>query len=280
MLNVPPTLEGKVHPIDSLRLREFGEYLHNAFDKNFVKDGEGVKKIEAGESVTYKVNCGSKVNCVMLQENIAKGQRVEKFRVELLINGQWMTVGRGTTIGYKRLLRFSATAAEEIRVTVEECRRTSEILQVGLFYCPELGANSSSVKEYFSSSAWQTPGNDGKKIFDNDVETIWKSKSMQPLIIDLTETKSVKGFSYVPANNVNGEGTIIKYRIYTSIDGNLWEQDGGDREFENIRNNPIAQNVRFEKERNLRYLKIEPIETNDNNGTYTVAEFGVILSAL
>ena len=103
---------------------------------------------------------------------------------------------------------------------------------------------------------------------------------MQPLIIDLTEAKNVKGFSYVPSNNVNSEGTITKYRIYTSIDGNLWEQDGGDREFENIRNNPIAQNVRFEKERNLRYLKIEPIETNDNNGTYTVAEFGVILSAL
>ncbi|MBQ5664007.1 MAG: alpha-L-fucosidase, partial [Bacteroidaceae bacterium] len=155
LLNVPPTREGKVHPIDSVRLREFGEYLRNAFDKNFVKDGNAVKKIEAGESVTYKINGGGKVNCVMLQENIAKGQRVEKFKVELLINGQWVTVGRGTTIGYKRLLRFSETVADEIRVTIEGCRRKAEILQVGLFYCPGLGTNSTnSMKEYFSSSAW------------------------------------------------------------------------------------------------------------------------------
>ncbi len=277
LLNIPPTLEGKVHPTDSIRLKEFGDYLRNAFAKNFVKDGDRIKKIDAQKSVTYKVSPEAKINCVMLQENIAKGQRVEKFKVELLIDGQWITVGRGTTIGYKRLLRFSATQAEEVRITIEECRRTAEILRIGLFYCPELGANSKSTKEYFSSSAWQTPGNDGKKIFDNDIESVWKSKDMQPLIIDLTETKEIKGITYVPAENVNSEGTITKYRIYTSNNGSLWEQEGGDREFDNIRNNPIAQNVRFEKSRNIRFIKIEPMETTDNNGTYTVAEFGIII---
>ena len=280
LLNVPPTREGKVHPTDSVRLKEFGEYLCNAFSKNFVKSGNAVKKIDAGNSVTYKVDADARVNCVMLQENIAKGQRVEKFKVELLINGQWMTVGRGTTIGYKRLLRFSETAAEKVRVTIEECRCTAEIQQIGLFYCPELGTNSNVVKDYFSSSAWIAPGNDGKNIFDNDVETVWRSKDMQPLVIDLTESNKIKGFSYVPVNSVNATGTITKYRIYTSVDGNLWEQDGGEREFDNIRNNPIAQNVRFEKERNVRFLKLEPIETTDNSGIYTVADFGIIIDAL
>ena len=280
LLNVPPTREGKVHPTDSVRLKEFGEYLCNAFSKNFVKSGNAVKKIDAGNSVTYKVDADARVNCVMLQENIAKGQRVEKFKVELLINGQWMTVGRGTTIGYKRLLRFSETAAEKVRVTIEECRCTAEIQQIGLFYCPELGTNSNVVKDYFSSSAWIAPGNDGKNIFDNDVETVWRSKDMQPLVIDLTESNKIKGFSYVPVNSVNATGTITKYRIYTSVDGNLWEQDGGEREFDNIRNNPIAQNVRFEKERNVCFLKLEPIETTDNSGIYTVADFGIIIDAL
>lgn len=277
LLNVPPTLEGKVHPVDSLRLKEFGEYLRNAFARDFVKKGDEKKCVEAGKSVTYKIEPGAKINCVMLQENIAKGQRVERFKVELLIDGQWITVGRGTTIGYKRLLRFSETFAEEVRVTIEECRRTAEILRIGLFLCPRIGANSSSAKEYFSSSAWQTAGVAAERMFDNDVETVWKSKDMQPLIVDLTEITKVRGFAYVPAEKVDGEGTITKYRVYTSCDGKLWEQEGGDREFDNIRNNPIAQNVRFGEMRNIRYIKIEPIETTDNNGTYTVAEFGVII---
>ncbi|MBR5848254.1 MAG: alpha-L-fucosidase [Bacteroidaceae bacterium] len=277
LLNIPPTTEGKVHPTDSVRLKEFGDYLRNAFAEDFVKGGSKVKKINAGESVTYKIKDGAKINCVMLQENIAKGQRVEKFKVELLIDGQWITVGRGTTIGYKRLLRFSETTAEEVRITIEESRRTAEILRTGLFMCPELGANSNNAKEYFSSSAWATPGNDGRRIFDNDIETVWRSKDMQPLTIDLTETKNIKGFAYVPAGKVNGEGTITKYRLYTSLDGETWEQDGGDREFENIRNNPTAQNIRFASARNVRFIKIEPTETTDNSGTYTVAEFGVII---
>ena len=277
LLNIPPTLEGKVHTIDSIRLKEFGDYLRSAFATNYVKNGDKIKKMIAGESVTYKISPGANINCVMLQENIAKGQRVEKFKVELLINGQWITVGRGTTIGYKRLLRFSETTAEKVRITVEECRRTAEILRTGLFLCPELGTNSKSTKEYFSSSAWQTPGCNGKKIFDNDIETVWTSKDMQPLVVDLTETTNIKGFAYVPAEKVNGEGTITKYRIYTSVDGNQWQQEGDDREFENIRNNPIAQNIRFEKAQNIRFLKIEPLGTTDNKGIYSIAEFGVII---
>ena len=50
-------------------------FFLSSFDKNFVKDGNRVKKLEAGESVTYKINSGSKVNCVMLQENIAKYEK-------------------------------------------------------------------------------------------------------------------------------------------------------------------------------------------------------------
>ena len=213
----------------------------------------------------------------MLQENISKGQRVEEFKVELLINEQWITVGQGTTIGYKRLLRFSETTAEEVRITIEKCRRTAEIMRTGLFLCPELGSNSYSVKEYFSSPAWETPGNNGKKIFDNDIETVWRSQDMQPMIVDLTKTTEIKGFSYIPADRVTGEGTITKYRIYTSCDGNTWEQDGGDKEFENIRNNPTAQNIRFSSPKETRFVKIEPLETTDNSGTYTIAEFGVII---
>ncbi|MBR2607712.1 MAG: alpha-L-fucosidase [Bacteroidaceae bacterium] len=277
LLNIPPTKEGKVHPIDSVRLKEFGDYLRNAFAEDFVKNGDKIKRIEQGSSVTYKVKKGATINCIMLQENIAKGQRVEKFKVELLIDGQWITVGKGTTIGYKRLLRFSETAADEIRVTIEECRRTAEILRVGLFLCPDLTANSTTEKGYFSSSAWVALGNDGKKIFDNDVATVWKSKDMQPLIIDLTEKIKIKGIAYVPVEKVNGEGIITKYCLYTSLDGQTWQQEGADREFENIRNNPIVQNVMFEKSQNVRFVKIEPIETADNSGIYTVAEFGIII---
>lgn len=55
----------------------------------------------------------SEINVVMLQEDITKGQRVEAFTVEALTDNGWKEVGKGTTIGYKRMLRFPAVKARQ-----------------------------------------------------------------------------------------------------------------------------------------------------------------------
>ena len=77
---------------------------------------------------------GAVVNTFLIQEDIAKGQRVENFLVEAYSNGSWRYVAEGTTVGYKRLIRFSDTKAEKIRVTVRSARGKANILKVGLFF--------------------------------------------------------------------------------------------------------------------------------------------------
>ena len=277
LLNIPPTLEGKVHPTDSIRLKEFGDYIRAAFAEDYAIGGDKNLRVEQGGSVTLDVKKGAKVNTIMVQEDIAKGQRVESFKAELLIGGQWIEIGRGTTIGYKRLLRFPATEAEKVRVTIESTRRTAEISRIGLYYCPELDGTASATKEYISSSSWSIADGTGKRLFDNDIRSIWKSADMQPIVVNMGQELAISGFTYVHAETVGAEGVVTKYRIYVSNDAAAWTQMGGEREFENIRNNPIAQNVRFEAPVKARYIKFEPIETTDNNGTFTVAEFGAII---
>ena len=277
LLNIPPTLEGKVHPTDSIRLKEFGDYIRVAFAEDYAIGGDKNLRVEQGGSVTLDVKKGAKVNTIMVQEDIAKGQRVESFKAELLIGGQWVEIGRGTTIGYKRLLRFPATEAEKVRVTIEATRRTAEISRVGLYYCPELDGTASATKEYISSSSWSIADGTGKRLFDNDIRSIWKSADMQPIVVNMGQELAISGFTYVPAETVGAEGVVTKYRVYVSSDATVWTQIGGDREFENIRNNPIAQNIRFEAPVKARYIKFEPTETTDNNGIFTVAEFGAII---
>ena len=277
LLNIPPTLEGKVHPTDSIRLKEFGDYIRAAFAEDYAIGGDKNLRVEQGGSVTLDVKKGAKVNTIMVQEDIAKGQRVESFKAELLIGGQWIEIGRGTTIGYKRLLRFPATEAEKVRVTIESTRRTAEISRIGLYYCPELDGTASATKEYISSSSWSIADGTGKRLFDNDIRSIWKSADMQPLVVNMGQELAISGFTYVPAETVGAEGVVTKYRIYVSNDATVWTQMGGEREFENIRNNPIAQNVRFDAPVKARYIKFEPTETTDNNGKFTVAEFGAII---
>jgi alpha-L-fucosidase len=63
---------------------------------------------------------------------------VERFTVEAYVDGAWSTVAEGTTIGYKRMLKFEECAAERIRVTINECRATANISNIALFSAAEI----------------------------------------------------------------------------------------------------------------------------------------------
>ena len=121
-------------------------------------------------------------------------------------------------------------------------------------------------------------GSNGKALFDNDVQSVWGSKDMQPMVVDMGQQIVVAGFTYVPSDKVGAAGVVTKYRISTSLDGESWAQQGGDREFENVVNNPIAQNIRFDAPVKARYFRFEPLESNASDAQfYTVAEFGALL---
>lgn len=50
-------------------------------------------------------------NVAPIQENIALGERVQVYRVEVLDGGKWRGITAGRIIGYKQLRRFPAVTA-------------------------------------------------------------------------------------------------------------------------------------------------------------------------
>lgn len=74
---------------------------------------------------------------MLVQENITKGQRVEKFCLEYKKGEKWVMVSEGTTIGYKRILRFPLVQAKEVRLVVQESRDVPQIAEVGLYLASE-----------------------------------------------------------------------------------------------------------------------------------------------
>jgi len=76
-------------------------------------------------------------NTAMLQENIPIGQRIEKFHLEYWDGLSWKTFAEGTTVGYKRLLRFSAITADRIRIVIDESRLNPTLASFGLYLAPE-----------------------------------------------------------------------------------------------------------------------------------------------
>lgn len=160
LLNIPPDKHGRINENDVKSMQGMRYLLDETFKVNLVTGAKAVsaEEIKGNEaelildnslstywttdnknstaSIEITLNKNTSFNCAMLQENILAGQRVEKFRLEYFTGSEWKTFASGTTIGYKRLLRFAEVTAEKVKIVIEECRTNPTLSSFGLFSAP------------------------------------------------------------------------------------------------------------------------------------------------
>lgn len=257
LLNIPPDRRGHIHEADSVRLQEFAAYLHEAFADNRVRNGDRLWRAQAGESREYALAPGSRINTVLLQEDIAQGQRVEAFTLEAHTPEGWRQVGEGTTIGYKRLIRIPAVEADKVRMTVTGTRLRSRISTVAAYFVPELGEEAEA---------------DGEGLLARDA---WSVRRAEPLTVDLGSYQFVRGFVYAPAEA--SAAAAFKYRFEVSADGENWVAAVAEGEFGNIMYNAEPRRVTFEKPVPARYFRLTADTVDGTPAVVEVQEIGIFL---
>ncbi len=161
LLNLPPDRRGLIHQTDAAHLAEFGKIIRETFKTNLAAgskvtviggSAEGTNKLldgnwesawspgEGKTAATVEFDLGSPktFNCVMVQEFIPKGQRVEDFSVEAWDGSAFKPIAKGTTIGYKRLIRFADTTAAKVRLNILKSRAAPLINEFGLLLQPQV----------------------------------------------------------------------------------------------------------------------------------------------
>jgi len=160
LLNIPPDTRGRIHENDIESLRGMRRILDETFGTNFAAGAKGTASsalnghapslvtddtpdtywMAEGNTapVTLELDLGGikKFDVVMLMENILTGQRVERFIVKAHTGGAWKEITGGTTIGYKRLLRFPEVTADKVRIRITESRAVPTLSSFGLYDCP------------------------------------------------------------------------------------------------------------------------------------------------
>ncbi|NVO20728.1 MAG: alpha-L-fucosidase [Bacteroidetes bacterium] len=156
LLNIPPDRHGRINAADIASLKEWKRSLDETFGVNLAKNAKSTNQSSKGIRETAKLLdadpfsswiCGRNgpwmlemdlqgmktFDVLQLQENIEKGQRIEKFRLQALVDGNWQTLTSGTTIGFKRLLRFQTVTTGKIRLIIDECRMAPCLSEFGLY---------------------------------------------------------------------------------------------------------------------------------------------------
>jgi len=118
LLNVPPDVRGRIDAADSLRLMEFRAELDRIFSRDLAAGGRLLRR-GRGE---YRLLLPSeaKFNLIVLEEDIARGQKIAAFSVEALVDGSWQKVAEGTTVGRKRILEVPETISGTLRIRIPD----------------------------------------------------------------------------------------------------------------------------------------------------------------
>ena len=154
LLNIPPDKRGLIHENDAKNLLEWNRLVTGTFNNNLMKgatfsspNGQKTKALIDGNfnsywttkgtdsTATIEISLGEQktFDVFVIQENITVGQRIEEFVLEYQNGKDWKKITEGTTVGYKRLLRFPVVHAERLRLRITSSRLNPTIAEMGIY---------------------------------------------------------------------------------------------------------------------------------------------------
>lgn len=163
LINFPVDTRGLIHEKDQEAILKMAAKVKEDFALNLAKDASFTASTDRGKSYTadllhdgdfntywttpdgqlqasVEMDFGKTVsfNRLLIQEFVNLGQRVKAFSLEKEVNGNWDKIAEGTTIGYKRILRFADTEAQKIRINFLDGKGIPVISEIGVYSAPAL----------------------------------------------------------------------------------------------------------------------------------------------
>jgi alpha-L-fucosidase len=143
LLNVPPNRYGVISDADRQSLMDFKSIREETFKNNLAKgaapdqltDKNLASSVTINEGASKEISFSQPVQFdrVMLQENIADGQRQVAGKLEYWDGQQWQLISQLSTIGYKRLLKVKPVSTQKVRYTVVQAKLPVELAEIGFY---------------------------------------------------------------------------------------------------------------------------------------------------
>lgn len=151
LLNVPPDRRGLIHKNDSAALMAFKKLRQQLLPSAGIIENSSVNdftfrfqkpeafnldnKTQTIEIIDFEDNFISadfkkpiEVNCIVLKENLGKGQRIEEFYIQILDTSNRSYFVKGTTIGHKRILTFPKIKTQLIILRITKSKGNPMLL--------------------------------------------------------------------------------------------------------------------------------------------------------
>jgi len=114
IIGLTPDPTGLLPQPDVKRLKEWGNEISRRFGTP-VATTSGT-----GNEYILELKKSAIINYVVLQEDIAIGERIRQYRIESFSNGRWSEIDKGQVIGHKRIQKIEPVKAKKLKLVIEK----------------------------------------------------------------------------------------------------------------------------------------------------------------
>ncbi|WP_243456850.1 alpha-L-fucosidase [Polaribacter batillariae] len=127
IMGLTPNPEGLIPEPDVKRLKEWGDEIKRRF-QNPIASTSG-----KGKELVVKLHKKTPINHIIIQEDIQKGEHVRNYMVEGWVDGKWIVLTKGESIGHKRIEQFKTVKVGKIRLKVLKANREPQIKKISVY---------------------------------------------------------------------------------------------------------------------------------------------------
>jgi len=127
LLNIPPNREGLMDEMDCRSAADFGAEIRRRFGTPLASTRG------SGRTITLELSKPNRIDTVIVQEDIAWGERVRAFTLEGRLGGAWTPIGKGSAIGHKRIQPVEGRVMDAVRLQINEAAGLPRIRRLAAF---------------------------------------------------------------------------------------------------------------------------------------------------
>lgn len=145
LLNIPPNKNGELSESDVKSLNAFRILREKTFKNNLVetqcvaspiltdKKLETFLELNRDSFIVFEFKKPITFDVLMLQENIAQGQRIASGNFEFWNGTAWQLLKNFSTVGYKRLIKCDPVTTTKLRLSILQSKGAAQLSEVGIY---------------------------------------------------------------------------------------------------------------------------------------------------
>ena len=113
IMGLTPDPQGLLPQADVKRLEEWGEAIKKTFSTPIGSTNT------RGDQALLSFDEPKTIKNIIIQEDIAKGQRVRAYSIHAFSKGEWKKIATGESIGHKRIHQLNPIEVEELKLVID-----------------------------------------------------------------------------------------------------------------------------------------------------------------